>query len=91
MPLPPSGPEQRSSVRLRQLRQARCVFNNGSSSLDVMLRNISETGARIAGDALICLPPTFDLLILDGFGGGSSRRVRLVWRNGAAAGVEFIG
>ena len=57
MPSPPCA-EKGRSPRVRRLRQARCVFNNGSSSLDVTLRNISRTGANIAGDATICLPPT---------------------------------
>ncbi len=66
------------------------MFNNGSSSLDVTLRNISLTGAWIAGDALICLPPRFELRILDGSGGYSARQVRLVWCTIASAGVEFV-
>ena len=92
MPPTPSSPhaEKRRAPRVRRLLQARCVFNGGSSTLDVTLRNISPLGARIAGDALICLPPTFELRILDGFGGYSARRSRLVWSRGATAGIEFI-
>ncbi len=89
--------EKRRSPRVLRLRRARCVFNNGSSSLDVTLRNISFTGANIvsftstdiAGDALSCLPPTFEFQILDGFGGYSAHHARLVWSRGATAGVEF--
>jgi hypothetical protein len=88
MPFAPSA-EKGRSPRVRRLRQARCVFNNGSSSLDVTLRNISVTGANITGDALICLPPTFELQIHDGFGGYSGRHARLVWSRGATAGIEF--
>jgi hypothetical protein len=88
----PSPPhiQKRRAPRARRYRQARCVFNQGSSSLDVLLRDISTTGARIAGDALICLPPTFEFQIHDGFGGYSSRQARLVWSRGATAGIEFI-
>ena len=88
MPSPPCA-EKGRSPRVRRLRQARCVFNNGSSSLDVTLRNISRTGANIAGDTLICLPPTFEFQILDGYGGYSARLARLVWSRGATAGIEF--
>ncbi len=66
------------------------MFNLGASTLDVTLRNISATGANIAGDALICLPPTFELQIHDGFGGYSARQARLVWSRGMTAGIEFI-
>ena len=90
--------EKHRSPRVLRLRKARCVFDNGSSSLDVTLRNISFTGANnisftcanIADDPLICLPPTFEFQILDGFGGYSARPARLVWSRGATAGIEFI-
>ena len=81
--------EKSRCPRVRRLRQARCVFNNGSSSLDMTLRNISATGANIAGDALICLPPTFEFQILHNFSGYSGRQARLVWSRGATAGIEF--
>ena len=89
LPRPPHA-ERRHAPRSRRLRQARCIFNNGSSSLDVTLRDLSPAGARIVGDALICLPPTFELRIHDGFGGYASRQARLVWSKGASAGLEFI-
>ena len=85
----PPHAETRRASRARRYRQARCVFNQGASSLDVMLRDISPSGARIAGDALICLPPTFEFRILDGLGGYSARPARLVWSRGAAAGIAF--
>jgi hypothetical protein len=82
--------EKRRTHRARQLRQARCVFNEGASVLDVTLRNISPTGARIAGHELICLPKTFELRVQDNLGGYSARKARLVWTDGATAGLEFI-
>ncbi len=82
---------QRRSVRSRQFRQARCIFNNGSSSLDVTLRDISEVGARVIGDGLVFLPQTFELRIREGDGRYSARLARLVWTNGRTAGLEFIG
>ncbi len=90
MPTAPSPhAERRSGQRARRFIQARCIFNQGTSSLDVTLRNISPGGARIAGDELICLPPTFELRIHDGFGGYSARQARLVWRRGGCAGLAF--
>ena len=81
--------ERRTASRARRYFKARCIFNEGASSLDVTLRNITPAGARIAADALACLPPTFELRILEGLGGYSSRRARLVWRRAGSAGVEF--
>ena len=65
--------DKRRSTRALRVRKARCVFDNGSSSLDVTLRNISFTGANlisftcanIAHDPLSCLPPTFEFQILE--------------------------
>ncbi len=82
--------EKRRAPRARRLREARCVFNHGSSLLDVTVRNISPFGARITSGGVIRLPPTFELRILDGVGGHSARRARLVWCKGAIAGIEFI-
>jgi hypothetical protein len=44
--------DQRRSLPGRHLLQARCIFNNGNSSLDVMLRDLSASGARIVGAGL---------------------------------------
>ena len=88
--MPDSFADQRRSVRTRRLRQALCVFNNGSSSLDVTLRDISAVGARVVGDGLVFLPRTFELRIHEGDGGYSARRARLVWTDGRTAGLEFI-
>ena len=58
---PPALAEKRRHSRARRFRQARCVFQDGQSVLDVTLRDLSATGARIVGDGLICLPETFGL------------------------------
>jgi hypothetical protein len=89
-PIVPPHAEKRRMARARAFRRARCVFNAGGSTLDVTLRDISPTGARISGDGLIGLPRSFEVQILDGFGGYSSRQARVVWTRGGTAGVEFI-
>jgi len=87
---PDSFADQRRSPRTRRLRQARCIFNNGNSSLDVTVRDLSAVGARVVGDGLVCLPRTFELRIHEGAGVYSARRARLVWTDGSTAGLEFI-
>jgi len=82
---------ERSSVRARRLRHGQCVFNDGASTLDVTLRDLSASGARVVGDGLLHLPPTFDFRVREGDGGYSiSRRARLVWTDGSSGGLEFI-
>src|SRR5271166_409296 len=97
MPLPlssptaaPSSEQRRRSHRARCLLQGSCVFNDGASTLDVIVRNISQTGARIVGNELICLPKAFELRIIDTSGGYSSKKARIIWRTEAAAGVAFV-
>ena len=92
MPTTPSPPvaEKRRAPRSRTIRRALCVFSNGTSTLDVTLRDMSPHGARLVAQTLVRLPPTFELRINDGFGGNSMRRVRLAWVKGETAGVEFI-
>jgi hypothetical protein len=85
-----SAVNKRHSVRTRRLLQALCIFNNGSSSLDVTVRDISESGARLIADGLHFLPQTFELRIREADGRYSARRARLVWTKGRTAGLEFI-
>jgi hypothetical protein len=88
--MPDSFADQRRSVRTRRLRPARCIFNNGASSLDVTLRYVSAVGARVIGDGLVFLPRTFELRIHESDGIYSARRARLVWTDGRTAGLKFI-
>ncbi len=85
-----SSADQHRSVRMPQYRRARCFFNNGSSSLDVTLRNMSTSGARVVGENLLCLPQTFELHIYEGGGAHSVRSARMVWTDGTTAGLKFV-
>jgi hypothetical protein len=80
----------RRFLRIRQLRRAQCVLNNGNSLLDVTLRDLSEEGARVVGEGLAILPRTFELRILKGEGTYSTRQAQLVWTDGRTAGLKFI-
>jgi hypothetical protein len=82
--------DRRRAARTRCLREAHCVFNNGCSILNVLVRNISLTGAKLTGDELFCLPEEFELKINNGFGVFASRRVKRVWAHDDAIGVAFI-
>lgn len=82
--------EKRRTIRPRRLRRALCVYNDGHSTHDVLIRNISPDGAKIAGHELFFLPQTFELRILDDAGGYSARAAKIVWNKGETAGVAFI-
>lgn len=87
--MPERFAEQRRFPRARRLRQALCVFNNGASSLDVTVRDVSARGARVVGDGLVSAE---DLRaeIHEGDGIYSAQPARLVWTDGRTGGVEFV-
>jgi hypothetical protein len=73
--------------RKRALLAARIVFNNGSSTVDCQLRNISENGARLALFGAATLPEEFELRLPEQ---GYTRRVRVVWQRGTDIGVRYL-
>lgn len=85
------GADKRGALRQRCLREALCVFNKGNSNFSVMVRNISATGAKLAGHELYRLPEEFDLRINNGSGAVSTRRVRRMWSREDSIGVTFLG
>lgn len=78
--------EQRGTIRSRTFLQARVVFNGGQSSLDCVIRDLSEGGARLTISEGITLPDVFRLHITKT---DERRQVRLCWRRGSLVGVRF--
>lgn len=78
--------EHRIAPRLRALLQARIVFNNGMSTMDCLIRDLSEGGAKLQMSDSIALPDRFDLYIVKK---DETRRARLQWRAGDEIGVAF--
>jgi hypothetical protein len=88
---PASGrSEHRRAPRTKCLLKARCVYNRGCSSLEVLMRDISKTGARICGNGVKFLPNSFELLIQRASGDDERRFARLVWTKGDVAGIAFV-
>jgi len=79
----------RAFERRRCYLRARFVFNNGYSSLDAILRNISPAGAKAAEVDMRDVPETFYLQIA-GRDASSRRRARRVWSSGGAMGIAFV-
>ncbi|MCM2293191.1 PilZ domain-containing protein [Allorhizobium sp. BGMRC 0089] len=78
--------EKRSSARVRTLKGGRILLNNGYSTFDCVIRNLSETGAKLKLDMTAPLPDAFELLIHE----GQRYRCEVRWRKGAEVGVKFI-
>jgi hypothetical protein len=77
----------RRTERVRTILGARVVFNNGRSSIDCQIRNISDSGARLTLNEGLSLPGTFDLEIPSR---NKTLRALLRWRTKDAAGVQFV-
>jgi len=55
--------ENRNSPRLRSLLKGRIIYNNGLSTFDCVVRDISATGARLGLHHQHSLPDKFDLYV----------------------------
>ena len=79
--------ETRRSERVRSLLRARIVFNNGSSTVDCTVKNISSHGAKIAIAHSLSVPAEFDLEVPQR---GRTFRAKMMWRAADSIGVEFL-
>ena len=76
----------RDKDRMRSLLRGRAIFNNGGSTIDCVIKNISDDGARLEiGDA-VALPAEFDLSVPHK---GRTYRAHIMWRDTNSVGVEF--
>ncbi|MDB5595126.1 MAG: type pilus assembly PilZ [Hyphomicrobiales bacterium] len=80
-------PEGRRAERVRTYIGARAVFNNGQSTMDCQVRNLSETGAKLTLSESVGLPSAFVLEIPSR---NRSFKAELRWRAGDSVGVEFV-
>ena len=78
--------ERRRSGRSRVLKGAKIVFGK-TSLMDCIVRNVTNSGARLQIANTVELPEDLGLT-LDG--GYSIRSCRIVWRTVTETGVEFI-
>lgn len=79
--------EKRKHPRHKSLLQGRLAFNNGRSSIDCIIRDVSEGGARLAFSSPVALPEIADLEIPSKH---ESHPVHVRWGNGDEYGVTFI-
>ena len=83
----PSMDEARGSARHRTLRTAQIVFHGGSSVIDCVLKDLSNTGARLAVESAMGIPDEFTLTT---DGGAVQRPSRVVRRTANGVGVIVL-
>jgi hypothetical protein len=78
--------ERRASPRQRRLNGAKIVFNNNSSVIDCIVRDLSPHGARLVVASPIGIPEQFDLRIDRS---GMCHPSKVTWRANDQIGVSF--
>lgn len=79
-------PERRADLRRRALKGATVSFNNGYSSFECVVRNQSDSGARLSFAETFALPRQFWLTIAD----ERPVRAEVRWSSMTAVGVEWV-
>ncbi len=78
--------DHRSVSRARAILKAQIRFNNGMSTMDCVIRDLSEGGARLQISDSVAIPGSFELHIPKR---DETRRAILHWRNSEEIGVGF--
>ena len=78
--------ESRRDVRKRTFLRGRILYNGGAASMDCIIRDMSESGARLELSETSALPEVFDLYIQNK---DATFRAMLCWRRGGEVGVTF--
>jgi hypothetical protein len=78
--------ERRNLNRQRTFLQGRLFFNNRRNSVDCIIRDISDVGARLQFSAAVTVPEALELYVPNK---DHMYRVRAEWRHGEEMGVAF--
>jgi len=78
--------ERRSGERFLTHIEGRVVLDDNASSVECIMWDISDTGARIGFHGPVEIPLEFELQIPEE---GATAKVRLVWAKGREYGVMF--
>lgn len=82
-----STSERRASPRQRRLNGAKIVFNNNSSVIDCIVRDLSSQGARLIVASPVGIPDRFDLRIDRN---GACYPSKIAWRTNDQIGCQFL-
>jgi PilZ domain len=78
--------ERRQAARKRSLLQGRVYYNHRRSSVDCLVRDISERGAKLVFGEPVAVPDVLELYLP---GKEELHRVVVQWRKGTEMGVDF--
>lgn len=78
--------ERRQAPRRNTVILATIVFDGGRRRMSCIIRNLSDSGARLEVDKVIGVPNTFDLVAT----GYQPRACRVAWRALKELGVQFV-
>ena len=79
--------DRRDSIRHRCLKTGVLVFNNGFSSINCLVRDLSETGARIEIEGNFDMRHVLELRLVES---GRRYRVEKRWHSGNRYGLRFV-
>jgi hypothetical protein len=88
MKLMDAAPQPRKHQRMRTLKDGQLISEGMTSLVDVKIRDLSASGARVETTTVIKLPEAFTLFI------PSQKMIypcRARWRRGMQIGIEFTG
>lgn len=78
--------ERRSQMRQKSFLHGRIYFNNRRSSLDCLVRDYSEQGARLTVSDSVAIPEVIELHVPHK---DETRRAKIQWRTGHELGIAF--
>lgn len=78
--------ERRQATRHKSFLRGCIYFNNRRTAIDCLIRDISDTGARLRFSDSISIPDSFELHIPQK---SQTLRVSVRWRHGMDVGVAF--
>jgi hypothetical protein len=78
--------ERRRYHRNRTLKGGRIVINDGHSTFDCTVRNLSEEGAKLIVTSIIGVPQRFGLTLHD----GRNFDCEVIWHTETELGVRFL-
>jgi len=77
--------QRRSAQRRRVYKGAKIGFWGLHATIDCVVRDLSDSGARLSVESSVGVPEKFELVLE----GAAPRACRLVWRKATHIGVAF--
>lgn len=79
--------KKRRERRARVFKPGRLILNNGFSTIDCLVRDLSSIGARVTLEESVVLPDRFEFELLET---GDVRPAAKRWHRGNSFGLEFL-